>query len=234
MTGKLFGIGVGPGDPELMTIKAVRLIKESSVIIVPGSKLEKSVAYKIAIQAVPQIMEKEVIVISTPMTKDKVILDASYLDNANIIKGKLDKGLQVAFLTLGDPTIYSTYIYIHNIIKSAGYKTEIISGITSFCATAARLNIGLVERAESLHVLPSSYEIKEGLKLKGTKILMKSGKEMKKVKEVLVRQINENQNIFMVENCGMEDEKIYDRIEKIPDNAGYYSLIIVKDKEEKR
>ena len=67
----------------------------------------------------------------------------------------------MAFLTLGDPTVYSTYLYVHKRVEAAGYETEIVSGITSFCAVAARLNMGLVEKAEPLHVIPASYQIEE-------------------------------------------------------------------------
>lgn len=108
-----------------------------------------------------------------------------------------------------------------------GYKTEIVSGIPSFCAVAAKLNIGLVEKAEPLHVIPASYQITESLKLPGTKVLMKAGGQMKQVKEELISSGKEG---MMIENCGMPDEKIYRSVEEIPDDAGYYSLIIIKDK----
>ena len=110
-----------------------------------------------------------------------------------------------------------------------GYGTEIVSGIPSFCAVAARLNTGLVEKAEPLHVIPASYQIEDALKLSGTKVLMKAGKKMKKVKEQLLGMQAEG---MMIENCGMPDEKIYRNIEEIPETAGYYSLIIIKEKSE--
>ena len=142
----------------------------------------------------------------------------------------LDSGRNVAFLTLGDPTVYATYIYIHKRVEKAGYDTEIISGITSFCAVAARLNIGLVEKAEPLHVIPASYQIEEALKLPGTKVLMKSGKKMKSVKETL--KAMPDCQVMMIENCGMENEKIYRSADEIDENAGYYSLIIVRETQE--
>lgn len=101
-----------------------------------------------------------------------------------------------------------------------------MSGITSFCAVAARLNMGLVEKAEPLHVIPASYQIEDALQLPGTKVLMKAGKKMARVKEELR---NRNESAVMIENCGMENEKIYRSVEEIPEDAGYYSLIIVKE-----
>ena len=138
----------------------------------------------------------------------------------------LKEGKNVAFLTLGDPTVYSTYLYIHKRIQDRGYEVEIVSGITSFCAVAARLNIGLVEKAEPLHVIPASYQIEDALKLPGTKVLMKAGKKMAMVKEELQKR---NERAVMIENCGMENEKIYRSVEEIPEDAGYYSLIIAKE-----
>ena len=228
MKGKLFGLGVGPGDPELLTVKALRLIKESDVIAVPGNDIQKSVAYQIVKGVYEELDEKNLIPIAMPMTKDKAVLEANHEKAANDIEAYLKEGKQVAFLTLGDPTVYSTYLYVHKRILSRGYEVEIVSGITSFCAVAARLNMGLVEMAEPLHVIPATYraeEMDEILKMPGTKVLMKTGSKMQ-VKESIV---NSGQQAVMIENCGMPDEKIYLSAEDIPEKAGYYSLIIVKE-----
>lgn len=227
MAGKLYGIGVGPGDPELLTLKAVRLINESDVIAVPGTHKEQSTAYQIAKQAILQISEKQIIAIPMPMTKDQNQLAQSHQEGAAVIAGLLDRNYKVAFLTLGDPTVYSTYLYIHSRILAAGFEAEIVSGITSFCAVSAKLNTGLVEKAQTLHVIPASYQIEEALKLKGTKVLMKAGKQISAVKEQLKEQQAE---VMMIENCGMANEKIYWNVDEIPADAGYYSLIIVKEK----
>ncbi len=139
MVGKLYGLGVGPGDPELLTLKALRRIKESEIIAVPGKKKEESVAYKIARQAYPQIENKEVLPIDFPMTKDSERLEESHRLGASQIAEKLREGKSVAFLTLGDPTVYATYLYVHKRILAMGFEAEIVSGITSFCAVAARI-----------------------------------------------------------------------------------------------
>ncbi|MDO4491217.1 MAG: precorrin-2 C(20)-methyltransferase [Lachnospiraceae bacterium] len=227
MKGKLFGLGIGPGDPELMTLKALRIVKETEVIAVPGKVPENTVAYKIVSQAYPELKDKTLLPIDFLMTKDPVLLDQSHNRGAQQIMEYLDKGMNVAFLTLGDSTLYATYMYVHHIIAAAGYETEIVSGITSFCAVAARLNMSLVEQAEELHVIPASYQITEALKLPGTKVLMKAASKMAQVKEEL-RAIGAE--AVMIENCGMPNEKIYHGVEEIPDDAGYYSLIIVKEK----
>ena len=225
--GILYGVGIGPGDPELLTLKAVRLIRENDVIAYPGKVREETVAYKIVKQAVPEIDEKESICIDFLMVKDKELLDASHDRGADQVCEILDQGRNVVFLTLGDPTIYATYLYIHKRVVARGYETEIVSGITSICAVAAKLNISLVERAEPLHVLPASYQIEDGLKLPGTKVLMKAASKMGYVKQVLKETGCEG---MMIENCGMPGEKIYRSIDEIDENAGYYSVVIIKEK----
>ena len=226
MSGKLYGVGVGPGDPELLTLKALRLIKEADVVAVPGEEPRESVAYQIVKGAYPELDAKRLLAVPMPMTKDKALLAQSHARGAEMIQKELDEGHQVVFLTLGDPVIYSTYLYVHRKIQELGYETEIISGISSICAVAARLNTGLVEKSEQLHVIPASYQIEEALKLPGTKVLMKAGKQMASVKQMLLKTGAEG---MMIENCGMPGEKIYRTVEEIPETAGYYSLIIIKE-----
>ena len=233
MSGILYGVGVGPGDPELMTLKAVRLIKENDIIAVPGADVRETVAYKIAVQAVPELADKELLPIYMPMTHDKAELELNHEKGAKALEAALDTGKNVVFLTLGDPTIYSTYMYIHRIVKAKGYETTIISGIPSFCAAAARMDDSLVDRAEELHVIPSSYGIEAALNYSGTKILMKSASGISEVKRTLEEK-DGNVNVKMIENCGMPEERIYERIEDVPEQAGYYSLLIVKESEKER
>ena len=158
MTGILFGTGIGPGDPELMTLKAVRLIRENDTIAVPGEKPEESIAYQIAVQAVPELAEKELVAIPMPMTKNAKELEENHRRGAE---------KNVVFLTLGDPTVYSTYLYVHRRVLEDGYDARIVSGVTSFCAAAASLSEGLVENSEELHVIPASYQIEDALELSG-------------------------------------------------------------------
>ena len=229
MQGKLYGVGVGPGDPELLTLKALRLIKENEVIAVPGKEIQASVAYQIVKGAYEELDEKTLIPVAMPMTKDPQVLKANHDKAADQVESYLKEEKNVVFLTLGDTTVYSTYLYVHKRILERGYEAEIVSGITSFCAVAARLNMGLVEADQPLHVIPATYkaqEMDEILKLPGTKVLMKTGKKMKQVKESIEKS---GQKAVMIENCGMPSEKIYRSAEEIPEDSGYYSLIIVKE-----
>ena len=182
MTGILFGTGIGPGDPELMTLKAVRLIRENDTIAVPGEKPEESIAYQIAVQAVPEMAEKELVAIPMPMTKNAKELEENHRRGAEKIEELLDAGKNVVFLTLGDPTVYSTYLYVHRRVLEDGYDARIVSGVTSFCAAAASLSEGLVENSEELHVIPASYQIEDALEFSGTKVLMKARRVLRKKK----------------------------------------------------
>lgn len=227
MKGKVFGTGVGPGDPELMTLKAVRLIKENDVIAVPGEDVRESVAYKIAEAAVPEINYKELVAVNMPMVKDREKLREYHKEGAKLIEKYLDQGRNVVFLTLGDPTIYCTFSYLQHILEDDGYCVELLSGIPSFCAAAARLNLPLAEWDEPLHIVPAVHKTQEQLHYDGNYILMKSASHMKEVKDLL-RQTD--LQVSCVENCSMESEKVYRSLDEIPDDAGYFSLIIAKEK----
>ena len=134
MSGILYGVGVGPGDPELLTLKALRILRESDVIAIPSETKEACAAYRIALGACPELERKELLPVPMPMTKDPAALERSHEAAASAIAEQLELGCQVAFVTLGDPTVYSTYLYIHRKIAGMGYETAIVSGIPSFCA----------------------------------------------------------------------------------------------------
>ena len=212
MSGKLYGVGVGPGDPKLMTYLAVETIKNCPVIAVPADGKEHAISYKIASGIVKDMDQKECLGLSSPMTKDRKILEKDYQKVSEEIIKKLDEGKNVAYLTLGDPTVYSTYIYIQRIVKKCGYDAEIINGVPSFCAVAAKLGDSLADRSEQLHIIPSNYDIKEALKLPGNKILMKAASKLSDVKKILRDHELEAQ---MIENCGMEEERIYQNIDEM-------------------
>ena len=209
--GIAYGVGVGPGDPELMTLKACRLIRENDVIAVPGKVPQDSVAYKIAVQAVPELADKELIPVYMPMVKDRAVIRKSHL-------------------TLGDSTIYCTFSYIQHILEADGYGVELVSGIPSFCAAAARLGTSLTEWNESLHVMPALHNTHEGtLEWPGNYVLMKSASRMPEVKKMLSAS---GYDVIAAENCSMENEKLYRSVDEIPDDAGYFTLIIAKEKKE--
>ena len=143
--GIAYGVGVGPGDPELMTLKSCRLIKENEVIALPGKIPQETVAYRIACAAVPELADKELVPIFMPMVRDRKNLEESHRKAADIIEGYLDEGRNVVYLTLGDPTVYCTFSYIQHLLEADGYETVLVSGIPSFCAAAAALGISLAE-----------------------------------------------------------------------------------------
>ncbi len=223
--GTLYGVGIGPGDKELITLKAVNTIKNADIIALPDSLSGKNRAFEIIKE---YITGKEIIYITMPMTKDKEKLQESHTKGAELIINVLESGKNIAFATLGDPSVYSTYMYIHRIVESKGYNTVMVPGVTSFCASAARLNMSLCDGDEPLIIIPANYQDnKELLKLSGSKVLMKSGRKIAKVKEE-IEECGLTDKTYMVENCGMEEEKIYKDFKQTLDESSYFSLIIVK------
>ena len=227
MKGIAYGVGVGPGDPEYMTLKACRLIRENEIIAVPGKVPQESVAYKIAVGAVPELADKTLVPVDMPMVRDREKIDAQHRTAAKLFETYLDEGKNVVFLTLGDSTIYCTFSYIQHYLEADGYTVELVSGITSFCAAAARLGVSLTEWDEPLHILPAVHKLETALDQPGNYILMKSASRMAAVKELLRRS---GRKVSMVENCCMAGEKRYFSVDEIPDDAGYFSLIIAKEK----
>ena len=142
------------------------------------------------------------------------------------IEAQLDLGKNVVFLTLGDSSVYCTFSYLKTILERDGYETELVSGIPSFIAAASRLNMPLVEWNEVLHVIPAVHRVKAELSAPGNYVLMKSASHMAEVKEVLRAS---GRKVMMVENCGMDTERVYRSVDEIPDDAGYFSLIIAKE-----
>lgn len=226
VSGCLYSIGVGPGDPELMTLKAVHTISKCPVLVLPAESRQKCVAYQIARQILPEIDEKEAVCLVMPMTKDKEKLERNHEEGAVKVAQILEEGRDAAFLTIGDPTVYATSMYIHQRVAQMGYQTQIISGVPSFCAAAAKLGVSLGEKQEQIHVIPASYDIEMAMQLSGTKILMKAGKKMPFVKQC----VKKHQGwAAMVENCGMPDEHVWINPDNMPDHPGYYTLVIAKD-----
>lgn len=247
MKGIFYGVGVGPGDPELLTLKAVKIIRESSVIAVPVSAkeflepcfdemgnaevfagvLEDCAAYQIVRGAGIDVEKTPKLYLPMPMMKEKGKLKQIHDEGAALAEQLLETGRDICFITLGDPTVYSTYMYIHKRIQKAGFETKIIPGVPSFCAAAARMDMSLAENKEELHIIPASYGIEESLQLPGTKVLMKTGKKIPYVKKKVKEQ---DLVIRMIENCGMKSERIYTSVEEIPDETSYYSLFILKER----
>ena len=156
MTGKFYGIGVGPGDPDLLTLRAATLLQTVDVVCIPrSSALSDSVALKVAgghIRAGAEIFE-----VSTPMTRDKAVLEAEWRQGAEKIAAHLAAGRNVAFITIGDAMLFSTYTYLLKYVRALlpDVEVESVPGVTSFAAAAAHLNLPLAEGAEKLAVVPA-------------------------------------------------------------------------------
>ncbi len=226
MAGILYGVGVGPGDPELMTLKAVRLIRENDVVALPGKDPADTTAYRIAAAAVPEIKDKLLLAVYMPMVNDEDEQRKYHRKGASLIESYLEQNRNVVFLTLGDVTVYSTFAYIQQLVEQDGYECRLVSGVPSFCAAAARLGISLASHDEQVHIIPAIHHSGEDLGQHGTLILMKSGSQIGSVKDQIG---SAGRDALMVENCGMDDEAVYRHLDEIPDTAGYYSLIISKE-----
>ena len=229
MSGTLYGVGVGPGDPELITLKAVKILEKVDYIAVPRTSTEKE---SLALSIVNGVLDrkKEIIELIFPMSFDDKLLGDSWNKAIEEVKVKLDEGKNIAFITLGDPTVYSTYIYIHKTLKSIGYNTEIIPGITSFCAASARAGISLGENRETIAIIPSAYEcenLDNVLDSFDNIVLMKVSRNMERLIEKLkARQLLDK--TVLVSRCGFEDELVEFDIEKIDEKLSYFTTMIIK------
>lgn len=219
--GKLYGVSVGPGDPELMTLRAARIIREADVIALPSESRERCAAYKIAVQAVPEMDDKEFLMVPMPMTRDKARLEEAHRNGVSAVKALLDEGKTVAFLTIGDVGVYSSCQYIYQPLKESGEDTELICGVPSFCAAAARLDRPLVTGADRLHIIPAAYDLKGLEELDGVKVLMKPSRDISVLE-------GSGHRICGVENCGKENERIFHGVPEENDGFGYYTLFIIE------
>ncbi|ERI05187.1 precorrin-2 C(20)-methyltransferase [Aneurinibacillus aneurinilyticus] len=157
-TGTLYGVGVGPGDPELVTVKAYRIMKESPVIAYPRKrKGSKSYAYAIAEQYIDQ-RDKEMLGLVFPMTKDKAILEREWNQTVSEVYERLAQGRDVAFITEGDPMLYSTFIHMMRLMQEKHPDIQIVSipGISSVNGVASRLGLPLADGDEHVAVIPAT------------------------------------------------------------------------------
>jgi precorrin-2/cobalt-factor-2 C20-methyltransferase len=229
MTGKLYSIGVGPGDPELLTLKAAKILRTCEVLAVPESGNGMQTAKDIVSQAV-DLTGKRILKLSVPMTKDQQVLEEAHRQAVVKLESELEQGKDVALITLGCPTIYASCIYLHRLVLQDGYQAEIIPGVPSFCAAAARLNTALCEGAEPLIILPAAYPDWENfLDGPGNKVLMKSASHLGKIRDEL-NALSLLNHAVMVERCGMKSEKIYRDLRQVGPENSYFSLILVKER----
>lgn len=246
MPAKLRVVGIGPGDPELLTLKAVRVIKECPVICVPKGREEgSSLALSIVQQAV-SLEGKEIVETHFPMMKTRKRegpgagsqgsgedeLNQKWSEAAQRILTKLREGSNVAFLTLGDPTVYSTFFYLYDRLLDLlpGLEMEIIPGVSSINASAAAAKISLGLGNENIAVLPANYmdNVKSALEMFDTVVLMKVNKVLDEIRQIL-DGMGLLGHAVCVSRVGMEDETIYNDVRLIPqEELNYFSMLIVR------
>lgn len=224
MSGILYGVSVGPGDPELVTLKAVKILKKCRVIAAPVTRGEKRAALSIT-ERVCDISEKTVLDLPFTMSRDEQVLAESHKAAAELIIPYLAEGISVAFVCIGDISVYSTFSYISRLVKEHGFRIEVIPGVTSFCAAAAAAGEPLVTGTEPLIVIPAGIDPTEFEKLSsldGTKILMKSGRSLPEIAKKL-----QGKTGFAVENAGYSEQRIFGSLDEIGE-AGYFTTVIFK------
>lgn len=226
---QLYCVGVGPGDPELITIKALRILEEADVIAFPHTDREgrRAVALEIASAACRSIANKEKLPIYVPMKGERGERENALSAAADKIREILEGGRSVAYIVLGDPMIYGSYAELGNRLRMVGYETIYIPGVPSFCAAAARLGMPLAEGKEILSIIPATGGI-PALREKETLVLMKAGGRMKEWKESGALA---GRQVLAVNNCGMEAEEIYDGADAIPEETGYFTTVIARQTE---
>ncbi|MGL4980454.1 MAG: precorrin-2 C(20)-methyltransferase [Fusobacteriaceae bacterium] len=225
---KFYGIGVGVGDPSMLTYKAVTVLKKLDVVILPEAKSgEGSTAYQIAKEFLKDEVEK--VFLEFPMVKDLDIKIASRKRNAVVIEKLLSEGKNVGFLTIGDPMIYSTFSYVLEHLNPE-VEMECICGIPTFVDMASLLGIPLTLGDESLKIVslnPSLdliYEIESADNI----VFMKLSKNFDRLKEALI-QTGHIDNAIIVSNCGKENQKIFTDINNTrSEEIEYFSTMILK------
>ncbi len=223
--GTLFGVSVGPGDPELMTLKAKRIIEQCPCIAAPVTKSGNSLALSIAKGAV-NMDGKTIIELKFPMSTDPQVLAENRQQQARQIASQLELGNDVAMLNLGDISVFSTFGYMRELLGEA-YSVQAVAGVTSFCASAARLGISLTEPDQPLHIIPAGeMDIDAALELDGCKVLMKSGSHLKDTIGKIKAHGLEQQS-HLVQNCGLENEAVFYNIDDANIGDSYFTTIIV-------
>ncbi len=238
MTGKLYCLGVGPGDPELLTLKAVRILECVPCICVPKGKEEgESLALSIVRKAL-NLDSKEIIEAYFPMRKTRSeveianCLDTKWNETVESILMKLKQGMDVAFITIGDPAIYSTFFYLYDRLleMSPDINIEIIPGVSSITAAASRAKMALGLADERIAILPANYmnDLDETLEMFDTVVLMKVNKVFDSIRKILESKQLLDKAVY-ISRAGMDDERIFKDIRDVGEgDLNYFSMVVVK------
>lgn len=227
--GILYGVSTGPGDPEHMTLKALRCLERVPVIAAPRTRGKNSRALE-TVKANMDISGKEILFLDFAMKKDADILDTTHRRQADAIEGYLAQGKDVAMLNIGDASLFGTFCYVRELVEADGYASVTIAGVTSFCAVAAELGQSLTNMGDPLVIIPGSFDrVEEELDRPGTKVLMKSAGALGRVKQTLVEK-GLADSASMVADCGLPTQRVFRDIRDSSDDEGYFVTILVQEK----
>jgi len=235
----LIGIGVGPGDVDLLTVKAVKAIQNADIIMCPASKEDRpSIALAVVSPIIDKSKNQEIVKLIFPMTKDKDVLKDTWKKNAKIMAETVLTGKNVVYLTVGDPFLYSTWIYMHKDLKEnyPDMNISVIPGIVSMFTFASKVGVSIAEGAEKVAIIPSCYDlssVKEIAKNSESMIFLKDGRYFDKVIEVLKESGFPDNSIFAIgQDLGTENEIIRKMtLGEVNDNTlttKYFSILVVK------
>jgi precorrin-2/cobalt-factor-2 C20-methyltransferase len=183
----LYGVGVGPGAPDLLTLRAQKILREVPVLALPRSNDHTpSMAWRIARPAVGEVPGQERLFVTLPMSKDPARLRPAWDKACDAIGARLERGLSVAFVTEGDPSLFSTFIYL---AQQAGrrwpsVRVEVVPGVSSLAAVPAAAGLALADGQERIAIVPANYgldDLTSMLRAFDTVVLMKIGSEMPNV-----------------------------------------------------
>ena len=226
--GTFYAVGVGPGDPSLLTLQAVKVLNSCPVIAAPRTKSGKMTALDI-IRQVIELDGKEVIPLDFTMSRDISEQKNNHTEITEQITVRLAEGQDVAMINLGDVSLYATAGYLLEPIRCAGYSVRCVPGVTSYSAVAAALGQSLAERDTPVHIIPLLDENwNEVLELRGTKVFMKPGKRLPSLVAHL-RETGRSEKAWLVSNCGMEGERIISPLNDCSDKDNYFTIVIVKE-----
>lgn len=226
--GVCYGVGVGPGDPELITLKAVHVLERCPVVAAPQTRSGEMLALDIVRKTV-SLEGKTILPLLFTMERDRALIHAAHQRAADAVQACLDAGEDVAVPNLGDVSIYSTWGYLMNILRRRGYETAMIPGVPSFCAAAARLDATLASWGAPLHIIPvGKGPVAPLVEQPGGKVLMKAGRGLPELIEALNRT-GQLSRAALVEDCGLPSERVWTDLKQVPGDVGYFATAVVKE-----
>jgi precorrin-2/cobalt-factor-2 C20-methyltransferase len=237
LTGKgtLYGVGVGPGDPELITVKGLKLLQQVPVIYIPKSGEESGSFALTVVKKYLDPSRQEIIDLVFPMCKDREGLERFWNQSSGIIQGRLMQGLNVACICIGDPLFYSTFAHMMRKISESdpGMAIKIIPGVSSISACTGVVSLPLVQAGERLAVIPATYDpqgIRKVLLDFDTVVLMKVNRVVDKVLPILEELGLKKQAVFVSRATTDEEEVVWDLDLLKGRSLDYHSMIIIHTK----